>query len=367
MDQNQVNIHPNFKINGIPVGPDALTEVAYSLIKEGQDFDKPVGDFIMDWLSPDPYVDVKTSGSTGRPKIIRLFKEHMVQSALNIGEFIKQDEECKALLCLPAHTIAGKMMLVRAMVHGWDIDIVEPSSTPLLGHIKSYDFGAMVPLQLRKSIKEIERIKILIVGGAPIPEDLKMAVQDLDIEIYETYGMTETASHIAIKPINNKAVLESSFDQDVFSTLQGVGISQDERGCLIINAPKLSQGPIVTNDLVEIVSSNCFKWLGRWDNTINSGGIKLIPELLEHKLFSTVKRRFVLLGLPDQDLGEKLIMVIEGEDDTKSLFDKIQKLDMLHTYERPKKIFTLDKFPENQGGKPNRAEILTRIQNEYLD
>ena len=362
MDPHQIEIHPNFRIKDIHVETEALSEVAYSLIKEGQDYERPVGDFLMDWLSPYPYIPVKTSGSTGAPKTINLLKDHMVQSALNTGEYFQLDSRCNALLCLPAHTIAGKMMLVRALVLGWNLDIVEPSSSPLLETIKTYDFCAMVPFQLRKSIKYVDRIKILIVGGAPIPEDLKSAIRDLDVAIYETYGMTETASHVAIRPINAKAILDSSNDQDLFETLPGVSISQDERGCLNIDAPKLSNSQVKTNDLVEIFSDNRFRWLGRWDNVINSGGVKLIPEVLEHKLFKVVSKRFVLLGLPDENLGEQLVMVVEGEDDAQLIFDKIQKLDTLHPYEKPKKVFTLIKFPETQGGKPSRTEISTQIQ-----
>ncbi len=361
MEQFQVDIHPNLRINGIQVGLDALTEVAYSLIKEGLEYDKPVGDFILDWLSPEPYVEVKTSGSTGIPKTIRLFKEHMIQSALNIRAFFNVDDECRALLCLPAHTVAGKMMLVRAMVHGWDIDIVEPSSTPLLGHTKSYDFGAMVPLQLRKSLADIDRIKTLIVGGGHLAEDLKAALQKKEVKVYETFGMTETASQIAIKPVNTTEAPYEHEGRDVFITLPGIGISQDDRGCLIVDAPKLTTTTVVTNDLVEIVSENSFKWLGRWDNVINSGGVKLIPEVLEQKLTNLMDNRFVLLGLPDQNLGEKLVMVVEGTIDTGSLSDEIDKLDTIHAYEKPKQIFMLEKFPENQGGKIKRPEILAQL------
>jgi O-succinylbenzoic acid--CoA ligase len=161
-------VHPKFKLNGVAVSFHDLDEVSYSLIKEGNPHEKDFGDFLLNWIDKEPTIQVKTSGSTGMPKMIVLEKQHMVNSALATGKFFKLEAGDSALLCLSGAYIAGKMMLVRAMILGLELDLAEPMAAPLLGSDKTYDFCAMVPLQLENSLGHINRIKTLIVGGAQI-------------------------------------------------------------------------------------------------------------------------------------------------------------------------------------------------------
>ncbi len=170
---NDGGVHPRFTLNGISYTTAELKELGYDLVKEGSAFEKSIGDFLSDWLDEKPTLEVKTSGSTGTPKTILLQKRQMVNSALATGEYFDLKEGNTALLCLPADFIAGKMMLVRAMVLGLELDYVELSSSPLAGLSKTYDFAALVPLQLENSLAEIEMIKTLIVGGASVSRTLK--------------------------------------------------------------------------------------------------------------------------------------------------------------------------------------------------
>lgn len=353
--------HAEFSLNGIPCKRDDLIEVGYSFIKEGQDFEWPIGEFLLDWLSETPDVPVKTSGSTGKARIIRLSKVAMVQSARATAQFFDLKSGTNALLCLPVDHIAGKMMLVRAMILGWNLDIVAPSTTPLLGLQKSYDFCAMVPMQLRKSVRDIDRINTLIVGGAPLQSDLIEASKDFQTTIFETYGMTETASHIALKPINGPAGENNDKKSDIFTAMPDIELSQDNRGCLVIKASWLSGNQITTNDLVELITSSEFKWLGRWDNVVNSGGIKLIPEKIEKQLEALIDGRFIVLGLPDKELGQKLVLVVEGIEKEVSLATRIRKLKDLNPYEIPKEIYLMDRFPETSSGKINRQQLLSKL------
>ncbi|MEM1258874.1 MAG: AMP-binding protein [Bacteroidota bacterium] len=351
-------VHPQFKLNGIPLDEDTLREVAYSWVKEGEDFEIQAGDFLLDWLSASGTLFVKTSGSTGKPKTIPLKKKAMVNSALATGQYFDLKPEDAALLCLSTGHIAGKMMLVRAMVLGLQLDVVAPSSYPMAGIKREYDFVAMVPLQVKNSLAAMNRIKTLIVGGAPIATSLRKQLAGQSNNIYETYGMTETITHVAVKKVSEpkgKAV------EGCFETLPGVSILKDERGCLVIKASNIADKPIVTNDLVDIIDKNHFKWLGRYDNVINSGGVKLIPEQIEKKLSAIITNRFFVYGQPDEDLGEQLIVVVEGKINTEELWDAVRLLGTLDKFEIPRKIYTLDAFLETSTTKIDRRNTMAKV------
>ena len=356
MNPNWQNIHKSFALNGISYTWGNLREVGYSLVKEGLDFEKPIGDFLLDWSSQKDTLEVYTSGSTGKPKRITLQKSKMVHSALATGQYFKLKSGDSALLCLPVNSIAGKMMLVRAMVLGLKLDYVVPSSRPLDETAKRYDFCAMVPLQAEKSIEQLIRIKTLILGGAPISYGLEEQLKNLPTSIHATYGMTETITHIAVRPISPKGEVD-------FQVLPSVEVSQDERNCLVIHAPQISDAPVITNDLVEIKSKQRFSWLGRKDNVINSGGVKLIPERIEAKLSPLFNNRFFVAGIPDETLGQKLILILEGvRVNEKTILESIKKMNTLNTFEVPKTIYSIDRFIETKAGKIQRQKTLNALK-----
>ena len=267
------NVHNQFKLNGFHLDREDLCRVAYSFIKEGEDFEKPVGDFLLDWFDSKDYIEMFTSGSTGKPKTVVVKKQAMVNSAIATGDFFDLKPGNSALQCLPVKYVAGKMMLVRAMILGLDLEFVAPSSHPMRNNEIDFDFVAMVPLQAQNSIQELKKVKKLIIGGAAVNKTLEKQLLKLKTEVYETYGMTETITHIAARKLGEKA----------FTVLPDVTVSYDDRNCLVIHAPKISDEVIITNDIVELVNENQFIFLGRIDNMINSGGIKLIPEQIENK------------------------------------------------------------------------------------
>lgn len=356
-------IHPNFRLNGVAITFHDLDEVSYSLIKEGKPFEQIIGGFLLDWIDDDNSLTVRTSGSTGTPKLISLGKQQMVDSALATGFFFNLKPKDTALLCLPAEFVAGKMMLVRAMILGLHLDTIEPLSHPLGSNSKNYDFCAMIPLQLERSLPQINRIKTLIVGGAPLSSRLKEDVQNVKPSVYETYGMTETITHIALKKINHCEENGVENTEIHFKTMPNVTIQKDERDCLVINAPKINEVPIITNDLVNLISNTEFEWLGRYDNIINSGGIKLIPEQIEFKLNTIIKNRFFVAGIPDNKLGQRLILLVEGISETKELLEKIRTLKTLDKYEIPKDILCSKTFVETVNGKISRRRTLQQVLN----
>lgn len=152
-------VHHLFKLNGYQLNADDLCRVAYSFIKEGEEFEKPVGDFLLDWFDHKDSIEMFTSGTTGLPKSIVVKKQAMVNSAIATGDFFEIEPGSKALHCLPMKYVAGKMMLVRAMILGLDIDFVAPSARPLENLEERYDFAAMVPMQAENSLKDLKKVK----------------------------------------------------------------------------------------------------------------------------------------------------------------------------------------------------------------
>ena len=371
MTPNYKSIHEEFRLNGHSFSRQKLKDFAYSFTKEGEEFEQAIGHFLADWLDENDTIKVTTSGSTGAPKEISVKKGYMVNSALATGDFFNLDPGNNALLCLSGNYIAGKMMLVRAMVLGLHLDYFEPTSNPLSRNSKHYDFCAMVPLQLQNSTGHLDRIKTLIVGGAPISPLLRDKVQNTSCTIFETYGMTETITHIAVKQLNRLTVdvtsspsakLRAGSLEMPFKALPNVDFSMDNRACLIIHAPKVSNEPVITNDMVKLISNNEFEWLGRYDNVINSGGVKLFPEQIEKKLTDLVPNRFFVAELPDEALGRKLVLIVEGEIDSEDLLRRIGKSSSLEKYEVPKEIHLLRSFLETKTGKIRRKENVVLIQ-----
>ena len=348
-------VHNRFKLNGVHYDREQLREVAYSFIKEGEPYEQLLGDFLTDWLNNDDYIIARTSGSTSEPKQIKILKEHMVNSAIATGDFFEIYPGDTALLCLPGNYIAGKMMLVRAIILGLELDLIEPILSPVFDYLKEYTFTAMLPSQLTNRVQYVSNIKNILVGGAVVSRKLKAKVQDCPSNIFETYGMTETITHIAARRINNfdRSPLKKEH-WHFFTTLPNVSISQDLRGCLVIDAPFVSSKELITNDVVKLHSDRHFEWLGRVDNMINSGGIKINPETIEAKLSSKISHRYFISSQEDEVLGQKLILIVESEpyELDKGVFNDLDK------YEKPKEVFFLTKFINTFSGKIQRTETL---------
>ena len=282
----------------------------------------------------------------------------MVNSSVMTADFFDLKPGDTALHCLPSQFIAGKMMLVRAMVLGLEIDVVEPIVQPIFDLKKSYDFCAMIPLQLEHNLNSISKIKTIIIGGSKVSDILLHKIKNLKPKFYETYGMTETATHIAVKSLNSRNLKDKSY----FKALPNVSFRYDDRKCLVINAPSLSKKPIITNDIVDLKSNISFKLKGRFDNIVNSGGVKLVPEYIEDKLQPIIKERFIIAGEPNVSLGEKLVLIIENPSKSNDdILKAIKSLKTLKKFEIPKKIYTIDKFIETKTGKLKRKETIGLI------
>lgn len=317
--------------------------------------------FISDLLREDRQIIQQTSGTTGDPKSILLNRQSMQNSAKMTLKHFELSAGESILLCLPVSYIAGKMMVVRALVGGLNLLPVEPSGHPTTGIYSKIHFAAMVPLQVHESLKHPEtfrKIEKLIIGGGEISYDLRARIANLDdIEVYETFAMTESYSHFACRRINGSRV------EEYFKALPGVRLDTDQRGCLKIDMPGITNGEITTNDLVEFFENSTFKWLGRIDHVIKSGGIKIIPEIVENKIRTVIKKELAIIGVPDEKLGQKLILVVESEpaDASPEVWNKSLSV-MLTKHEIPKEIHCISHLPRNKSMKIDRRQLAANLK-----
>jgi len=317
-----------------------------------------IGHFLQDWFDDSEFISVNTSGSTGAPKSILLSKKSMMNSARMTNSFFHLTNESIGLLCLPVSYIAGKMMLVRALVSGFHMLAVEPSADPFINLHEHVDFAAITPYQLFHSAGtlQLKSVGKIIVGGGPVTATLEVLSENINSELYETYGMTETCSHIALRSFNGKD------RSDYFTILDGVTIRQDARGCLAIKAPHLLKEDIQTNDIVELKGATSFRWLGRADTTINSGGIKIHPEQVEKKLEGVISTPYFISSLPDEEFENIVVLIIESDEYSSIRLENLKILleKELSKYEIPKRIFFLPSFVYSESNKVLRKPTLEK-------
>ncbi len=346
-------------INGKLYSEDDLLKYCVSqLLINDHQWERDIYSFILEWLDSKQTVEANTSGSTGEPKLMDLSKERMVNSAQLTGDYFKFEKGQTALLCLSTNFIAGKMMVVRAFVWKLNLILVDPNGHPLKNLKDKIDFAAMVPLQVINSLKDgidFGLIANLLIGGGAVDANLEEQLQELPTKCFSSYGMTETVSHVAIKPLNGKC------RSGHYQGLGGVTFSLDKRACLQINAPQLLAKAIITNDIVELVDENRFTWIGRYDNVVNSGGVKLFPEQIEEKLKNAITDPFFITGVSDQLLGQKLVLVIEKDKQSSEYVSKLltKIKGLLSKYEQARDIIFIQEFKRTPNGKLQREATMS--------
>lgn len=339
-----------------------VEDIVKERIEIHSEFERDTYEFIRQWLSEQINFPFQTSGSTGAPKHIAFTRAQIIQSAESTINALNLLSSDISLVCLNTKYVAGKMMLVRALHHNMPIIITEPSSNPLekIDLSSKIDFAAFVPLQLETMLNfslndRFNNMRTIIVGGAPVNRSLEKKIKELHTNVFLTYGMTETLSHIALADVKKNPSL--------FKILPGIKIAQDERDCLIIEMPFIPE-PVFTNDVVHLESHDSFRWLGRIDNVINSGGVKIYPEIVEQRLQEIFRRlnmqcRFFLTGMSDKTLGTKVTLFIEGSNDN-DLRKRLEKEmnNGLSKFEIPRQIIFVDQFVYTPTGKINRQETI---------
>lgn len=331
-------------------------------------FEEHTFSFIRDWFSEKNNFPISTSGSTGAPKEIPVTREQMITSALQTQQALKLKKNSSCLVCIDTKYIGGRMMLVRAFTVGMSIVAVDPCASPLqkIPINLCVNFAAFVPYQVQSILGSkhphlLDGVDNAIIGGAPLDHETISRLDAYHCCCYATYGMTETISHIALRKLNGRD------KQNYFETLPGISVSADERNCLTINASYLSQ-TVVTNDMVELVAKDKFVWLGRWDNVINTGGVKVNPEKIETAVGQWLHENgfhpnFFVHGIEDKLLGSKIVLLIEEKSEEKfNIAEKLSELSSkLHAYEIPKVVITVPSFIMTENGKINRLQTIQTL------
>lgn len=341
-------------------------------------------DFLREWNSPSVTLVVHTSGSTGRPKPLEVQKSRMKASASQTCQFLGLGKSDTALLCMPLDYIAGKMVVVRSLVCGMRLINVEPSSHPLSGLKEIPTFAAMVPLQVYSSIQVKEeldilrRIKHLIIGGGAIDKDLETILHGFPNAVWSTYGMTETLSHIALRRISGEDAT------DYYTPFDNITVSQNENGCICIDAPNICNSILHTKDIAEFhPDGRRFRIIGRKDNVINSGGIKIHIEEVENRLAPYMNHEFAITKKEDKKLGEKVVMIVAMPDlftgnlgnnsfcikktdtllyENNHLSEKLADINKyiltgLPRYWQPREFYIVSSIPHTDTGKLARGKI----------
>ncbi|MBQ8990354.1 MAG: AMP-binding protein [Prevotella sp.] len=308
-------------------------------------------EFLGEWNNSSDYVRVQTSGSTGAPKQMLVEKRRMLASARITCDFLGLKEGDTALLCMPLDYIAGKMMVVRSIERGLRLMTVEPSGHPL-AVTPCVTFAAMVPMQVYNSLQvpeERERLRAirhLIIGGGAIDEALAEELKDFPNAVWSTYGMTETLSHIALRRLNGPEASEW------YTPFPSVKVSLSDEGCLIIDAPEVCAEPLVTNDIAELTQRGRFRILGRKDNVICSGGIKIQAEEVERQLKSRLRVPHIITKAPDPKFGERVVILTEGDvEEVRTVCQEV-----LPKYQQPRDYIHVDRIPLTETGKPARRD-----------
>ena len=341
------------------------TEAQAALQQPLAEWEKHVWQFVAWWANGAiNEIEVHTSGSTSTPKAIKHTKQAMLASAKATCDTLQIPKGCEALLCLPANKIGGMMMIVRSIYNCMDLLCIQPDTKPIdaLPDAHSIQFAALTPMQVKhvkddyNTYRKMERIHTIILGGETASPKLIDYMRHATNHIYSTFGMTETISHIALRK------LSGAMPEDYYTTLQGISIATDDRSCLVINASALNVHQLHTNDIVNLVSSTQFDWLGRYDNVINTGGIKLYPESIEQKLMSLIHVPFFIAAKADDATGQKPVIVLEAEQLTNLDYEELDGIfEQLDKYERPREIINVRQFARTGNGKIDRNRTLAMV------
>ena len=312
-------------------------------------------EFIKEFNNQQNFIIAKTSGSTGTPKLIKLNKDFICKSAERTINFFKLNRNSRLHSCISPDYIGGKMMAVRAILAKAALTWEVPSNKPLKNIDKNevLDLVAVVPSQmifLIENKNKIPDVRNIIIGGSSIHSELRKKIIHSRFNAYETYGMTETASHIALRKINKENI--------PFVTLPGIRVDKDDDNCLKILFD--SGEEIQTNDIAEIVSDHEFFIKGRRDHIIISGGKKINPFEIEEKISPLIPSDFCITGFSDEKWGQKVVLIIRGkEKDFKNLRNRLREI--IKPWELPKDILYVKFLQHSENGKIIRPKDTSNL------
>ncbi|CAN5911308.1 AMP-binding protein [soil metagenome] len=359
-------------LNGKPFYLDEMATYSFRNSIPLNGYEAKVLELCRNWLTGGQEFPICTSGSTGPAKLLVLTREQLEASARRTLRLLGLQPGDRTLVCLNVEAVGGLMMVVRGLLGQLPLTVLEPTAHPAeaLTSDPPFAFASFVPLQLQSLLAhppdlrpQLNLLKALLVGGAPVGAELQRQIQEVTAPVFHTYGMTETASHIGLRRLNGPD------PEEAYTVPEEIRIEQDDRGCLTIRGDVTRQETFVTNDLVELLPGNRFRWLGRLDHVLNSGGYKVQVEKVETALaaalaLGNLDRKVAVVGVPDEKLSQRVVAVLEGkpldESEENRLLEELRK--GLHPYEVPKELWYQPLLPQTPTGKLDRIRILEQLQ-----
>ena len=317
-----------------------------------------VKQFISEWNdSESDVIKAHTSGSTGDPKEILLEKDLVSKSALRTIRYFGLSSSSRLHLCLSPDYIAGKMMIVRSLLAEAELSVEEPCNHVSFSGCKfPLDLLAVVPSQLSHLLDDAsldKKVKNIIVGGSPLSPSLEEKCRQSGVRIVETYGMTETASHIALREVGEK----------YFTPLDGIVVKTDEDDStliIVIDGNRVFH----TKDVAEVTSDRKFRILGRTDDAIITGGLKVHPALVEREISDIMAalfpgQNFVIAGREDDKWVNRVTLIVEGQTEKMKGTLALKRIrEAVDAYKAPKEIIFIEKFPRTESGKIVRRLLI---------
>lgn len=299
--------------------------------------------------------EIHTSGSTGAPKPYLLAPELIRWSANQTRKHFIRSKNTHQLIALPIEKVGGFMQWARAKTWGTPFDLIKPTSNPLLDYQGLATISSFTPMQIEGilghpiSYDKLKQFNSILIGGAPISGEIEERLLQEFPNIYwvHTFGMTETYSHFAGRPLGNQR----------YSVIDETEIYQNEVGLCVKN-PCTSNEWMQTHDKVEILEDRSFIWEGRTDFTINSGGIKIQLETVEREIAAQTNwsfSEFFCWWENDSILGQKLVLF------TKDSLTLPVEWQFSSRFYHPKSIYRLKMFIYTKTGKISRKESASQV------
>lgn len=278
-----------------------------------------------------PFI-IFSSGTTGdRAGIVHEFESILKHCEIFNQIFPINKNETFAQLILP-FSVGGFMLLMRAFYRGSKVEQELNSSTHFVSIVPTQIFWVT---ELYRSSFMSSNLKGILIGGASVPKNLEDSLIKLNLPYFKTYGMTETLSFIML---NDRPI-------------SGVEIKLESPGCtLAVKSPSMLKGKMInkcfipfienfyhTSDIAKKVNDDHFLVLGRADDTINSGGIKINLSELKTKIAAEIgKTPFLIFGIKNEYWGQSLALFYQAD------LEKPHFKTLLN-YEIPKFVFTRPK------------------------
>ena len=370
---------------------EAAGEVPVVSVDDGLPVTEPAGVEPMDWTAADPALLLFTSGTTGRPKAVSLALSNLVASAAASAFRLGVLPTDRWHLCLPMYHMGGLAPVVRSTLYGTEVLIQETgegfdADRTLTAMATHEPTGvSLVPTMLDRLLDAgdpPESLRFVLLGGAPASDELIKRCTDRSVPVCPTYGMTETASQIATarpeEAMNHVGTVGHPLLGTEVTVVDDTGDPRPagEPGELVVRGPTVMRGYYGDEDATnEAFGPAGFHtgdvgyrdvdgrlWiLNRRSDRIVTGGENVDPgEVVEVLRGHPGVEDAAVVGLPDEEWGERVAALVVGEVDLATL--EAHCREQLAGFKLPRTIGFADELPRTASGTIDREAVRERIR-----